>query len=166
MEQVRLGNKQMNYSISKTSLQPQAALVVRRTIKRTEIAATIGEVLPKIFVAAQTRGVALTGAPFMRCLDAGPELMTIEPGMRVSGAASDVDLGEEIVWETLPGGEAATTVHMGKYEDLPEAYAAMEQWMKAEGLKIGGAPWEVYVTDPGNHPDPKDWKTEIFWPLA
>jgi AraC family transcriptional regulator len=165
-EQSKSESKQMNYSITKNTLQPQAALVVRRTIKRSEIAATIGEVLHKIFLAAQTKGVALMGPPFMRCLNAGPGLMTIEPGMRVSGTASDVDLGAEIVWETLPGGEAATTVHMGKYEDLPEAYAAMEQWMKAEGLRIGGAPWEVYVTDPADHPDPKDWKTEIFWPLA
>ncbi|HTS49736.1 MAG TPA: AraC family transcriptional regulator [Bryobacteraceae bacterium] len=165
-EQSKSESEQMDYSITKTTLQPQPALVVRRTIKRSEIAATIGEVLQKIFLAAQTKGVALMGPPFMRCLNAGPGLMTIEPGMRVSGSASDVDLGGEIVWETLPGGEAATTVHMGKYEDLPEAYAAMEQWMKAEGLRIGGAPWEVYVTDPGDHPDPKDWKTEIFWPLA
>lgn len=157
--------KHMNYSITKTRLEPQPALAIRRSIKRSEIAPTIAEVLHKIFLAAQKGGVALMGPPFMRCLNAGPGLMTIEPGMRVSGMATNIDLGGEVVWETLPGGEAATTVHMGKYEDLPEAYVAIEQWMKAEGLKMGGAPWEIYVTDPGDYPDPKDWKTEIFWPL-
>ena len=156
----------MNYSISKTRLEPQTVLVVRRSIKRSEIAATIAEVLNKVFLASQKNGVALAGPPFMRCLNAGPGLMTVEPGMKVAGPAANVDLGREVLWETLPGGEAATTVHMGKYEDLPEAYAALEQWMQTEGLKIGGAPWEVYVTDPGDYPDPKDWKTEIFWPLA
>jgi len=156
----------MNYSISKTRLEAQAVLVVRRSIKRSEIAATIAEVLHKIFLAAQKNGVALAGPPFMRCLNAGPGLMTIEPGVKVAGPATNVDLGGEVLWETLPGGEAATTVHMGKYEELPEAYAAMEKWMATEGLKMGGAPWEVYVTDPGDYPDPKDWKTEIFWPLA
>ena len=158
--------EQMNYSITKTKLEPQPVLVVRRSIKRSEIAPTIAEVLHKIFLAAQKGGVALMGPPFMRCLNAGPGLMTIEPGVRVSGKSTNVDLGGEVVWETLPGGEAATTVHMGKYEDLPEAYAAIEQWMKAERLNMGGAPWEMYVTDPGDYPDPKDWKTEIFWPLA
>jgi AraC family transcriptional regulator len=156
----------MTYSIAKTTLSPQPVLVVRRSIKRSEIAATIGECLHKIFLAAQKAGVALAGPPFMRCLNVGPGLMTIEPGMRVSGTATNAALDEEVLWETLPGGEAATTLHMGKYEDLPEAYAAMEQWMKAEGSKMAGAPWEVYVTDPGDYPDPKDWKTEIFWPLG
>jgi len=28
-----------------------------------------------------------------------------------------------------------------------------------------GAPWESYVTDPADYPDPADWKTEIFWPV-
>ncbi len=165
-EQSKSEINDMTYSIAKTKLSPQPMLVVRRTVKRSEIAATIAEVLGKVFLAAQKAGVALAGPPLMRCLNAGPGLMTIEPGVRVSGAATHVDLVGEVIWETLPGGEAATTIHMGKYEDLPEAYAAIEQWMKAEGLKIGGAPWEVYVTDPGDYPDPKDWKTEIFWPLA
>jgi len=156
----------MTYSITKTRLSPQPVLVVRRSIKRSEIAATIADGLQKIFLAAQKAGVALSGPPFLRCLNAGPGLMTVEPGMRVAGPATNAALDEDVLWETLPGGEAATTLHMGKYEDLPEAYAAIEQWMKAEGLKMGGAPWEVYVTDPGDYPDPKDWKTEIFWPLG
>ncbi len=28
------------------------------------------------------------------------------------------------------------------------------------------APWESYVTDPAQHPDPADWRTEVYWPLA
>jgi len=38
-------------------------------------------------------------------------------------------------------------------------------WIEAQGLAPSGAPWESYVTDPGNFPDPKDWKTEVVWPL-
>jgi effector-binding domain-containing protein len=41
----------------------------------------------------------------------------------------------------------------------------MHQWIEAEGLRPGDAPWESYITDPGSVPDPKDWKTELFWPL-
>jgi len=156
----------MTYSIQKTTLSAQPVLVIRRSIKRSEIAATIAECLHKIFLAAQQSGIALMGPPFMRCVETGPGLMTVEPGVRINGAAANVAPGGEVVLETLPGGEAATTVHMGKYEDLPEAYAAIQHWMKAEGLQMGGAPWEMYVTDPGDYPDPKDWKTEIYWPLA
>ena len=42
----------------------------------------------------------------------------------------------------------------------------MEQWIAAEGLQSAGPAWEIYVTDPADHPDPADWRTELCWPLA
>jgi hypothetical protein len=33
-------------------------------------------------------------------------------------------------------------------------------------LQPGGAPWESYVTDPADFPNPDDWRTEIYWPLS
>jgi AraC family transcriptional regulator len=56
-------------------------------------------------------------------------------------------------------------VHAGPYDTLQEAYAALETWMESEGLPPAGPPWESYITDPGEHPDPKDWKTEVSWPV-
>lgn len=46
-----------------------------------------------------------------------------------------------------------------------DTYAAMERWMDANGYRPGGAPWESYVTDPGECPDVNDWRTEVYWPL-
>jgi AraC family transcriptional regulator len=154
----------MAYSITKKELKPQAVLVVRRRVKRSEIAATIAEALPPIFLYAQQKGIALAGLPFTRYVEMGPGMVTMEPGMRVT---SPTPSGQgEIIADTLPGGPAATTIHTGPYDTLTDAYAAIEQWMDAEGLAAGGTPWESYVTDPGDYPDPKDWKTEVFWPLA
>ncbi|MEP6963766.1 MAG: GyrI-like domain-containing protein, partial [Acidobacteriota bacterium] len=67
---------------------------------------------------------------------------------------------------SLPGGSVATTMHLGPYEHLQDAYGALQQWMESEGFTPAGSPWESYVTDPGEHPDPKDWKTEVFWPVS
>ena len=66
----------------------------------------------------------------------------------------------------LPAGPVATTMHIGTYEGLGEAYASVQQWIEVQGLTPGGAPWECYITDPAEYPDPKDWKTEVFWPLS
>ena len=68
--------------------------------------------------------------------------------------------------DTLPGGFVATTTHAGSYDKLNEAHAAVQQWIEAQGLTPAGAPWESYTTDPADYPDPKDWKTEIFWPVT
>ena len=157
----------MTYSVVKQVIAPQPVLVVRRTVKRSEIAATIGEVLPRVFQYAQQNGIALTGPPFARYVEVGPGLLTIEPGMRaaISGQIPG-PAGAEVVGDTLPGGPMAVTMHVGPYDKLHDAYVAIEEWMKAEGLSGGGAPWESYVTDPADFPDPTDWKTEVFWPLA
>jgi effector-binding domain-containing protein len=40
-----------------------------------------------------------------------------------------------------------------------------ERWMEAQGFRAAGAPWEAYLTDPAEHPDPADWRTEICWPI-
>jgi AraC family transcriptional regulator len=155
---------EMAYSITKKELTPQPVLIVRRRVKRSEIAATIGEVLPKIFIYAQQNGIALAGLPFTRYIEMGPGLITMEPGMRVTSAGA---AGQgEVIADTLPGGPAVTTIHTGAYDKLSEAYAAIEHWMETEGLVAAGAPWESYLNDPADFPDPKDWKTEIFWPVA
>jgi len=163
-ENRRSPENEMAYSIIKKELEPQPVLIVRRRVKRSEIAATIAEVLPHILIYAQQNGIALAGLPFTRYVEMGPGLVTMEPGMHVTstGAASQGD----IIADTLPGGPAATSVHAGPYDKLTDAYAAIEQWMEAEGLIAAGAPWECYLNDPSDYPDPKDWKTEVFWPVA
>ena len=157
----------MTYSVTKQNIAPQPVLLVRRSVKRSEIALAIREGLGKIFQFAQQHGIALTGHPLTRYVEVGPGLMTIEPAMRIaSGGPVASDASQEVLSATLPGGPAAKTTHFGKYDDLHEAYAAIEQWMKVEGAASGGAPWEDYVTDPAESPDPKNWQTDVYWPLV
>jgi len=166
-ENRRIQTNEMAYSITRKELAPQPVLIVRRRVKRSDIAATIAEVLPPIFVYAQQNGIALAGLPFTRYVEMGTGMVTMEPGMRVAGPSPGTGAGQgEIIADSLPGGPVATTTHTGPYDKLIDAYAAIEQWMEAQGLAAGGPPWESYVNDPSEHPDPKDWKTEVFWPLA
>jgi len=157
----------MSYDVVKKELTAQPILVVRKRIKRTEIAATIGSVLPAVFQYAQQRGFALSGHPFSRYSQTGPGMVTIEPGMRISGRSGSASLSdaEGVVEDVLPAGPAATTIHAGAYDTLSQAYAALEVWIESHGYESAGAPWEDYITDPAEHPDPKDWKTEVLWPI-
>jgi AraC family transcriptional regulator len=166
--------KSMTYSIEKRELSPQPVLIVRRRVKRSEIAATIGEALPHVFAYAVQRGIALAGLPFTRYVEMGPGLITMEPGMcvapgaeiRSDPAASQTSAEPEVVSAMLPGGLVASTIHTGPYDQLPNAYAAIQEWVESHGSTPSGAPWESYLTDPAEHPDPKDWKTEVCWPIA
>ncbi len=158
----------MEYSISKKEVPAQAVLVVRRRVRRADIAATIAAELPKVFVHAQQRGFAIAGYPITRYLETSVGLVTLETGMRVAahdGSWTAAEGEGEVLAETLPGGLTAVTVHSGPYDQLQDAYAALEEWIAANGFRQGGAPWEAYLNDPGDYPDPRDWKTEVCWPV-
>jgi AraC family transcriptional regulator len=150
-------------SIERQELQPQHALIVRRRVARSEIAATIAESLGKTFPYALQNGLAIAGRPFVRYSDVGPGLMTMETGTPLAAPAPGVGEIEAI---TLPGGPAAVAVHMGPYDKLQDTYVAIERWMQQQGVRAAGAPWESYITDPAEHPDPANWRTDVFWPIS
>ncbi len=58
-----------------------------------------------------------------------------------------------------------TAIHRGPYDGLPESYQQIEKWIREQGLAVAGAPWETYLTDPGENPDPATWETEIVQPV-
>jgi AraC family transcriptional regulator len=149
-------------SIERREIAPQHILFVPLRAARHELSSAIGEGLGKAFPYSQRVGVAIAGRPFTRYLSTGPGLFRIEVGMPVATAAS----GESHVEAgTLPGGPVAVAMHAGPYDTLTETYAALERWIEANGYRIGGAPWESYITDPADHADPADWRTEVYWPL-
>ncbi len=155
----------MTYSITKKEIAAQPVLMVRRRVKPSEVAATLAEVLGRVFTHAQQNGIALAGQPLTRYLEWGPGLWTIEAGMPVTAHCAESSCDADVRAGILPGGLVATTTHAGSYDKLNEAHAAVQQWIESEGLTPAGAPWESYTTDPADYPDPKDWKTEIFWPI-
>jgi len=149
-------------SIERRDIPSQHIMFVRMRVGRLELSTAIGKGLGKAFPYAMRIGLAIAGRPLTRYLSTGPGLYEIEVGMPVSPAGpgeGDVQAG------SLPGGPVAVAVHAGPYDQLTEAYAALERWIEANGFRIGGAPWESYITDPADHPDPADWRTEVYWPL-
>lgn len=152
----------MSVTVTRKTLEPRLALVVRKKCAPSEIAQTLSECLPKVFGWAMQHGVAFAGPPFTRYLPSGPGLMSLEAGLTIAAPSP----GEgDIVAIELPGGAAAIAIHEGAYDKLPETHAAIERWIEAQGLTSAGSPWETYVTDPGEVPDPKDWRTEVVYPL-
>ena len=149
-------------SIERRDIAPQHILFVRLRAARHELSSAIGEGLGQAFPYSQRVGVAIAGRPFTRYQSTGPGLYRIEVGMPVAtatGGESRVESG------TLPGGPVAVAMHAGSYDTLTETYAALERWIEANGYRTAGAPWESYITDPADLPDPADWRTEVYWPL-
>lgn len=81
------------------------------------------------------------------------------------GDPLDVDFGVEVtgpfdgegdvVFTYTPAGEVASILHVGSYEGLAGAHAAIDDWAVAHGRVFGGASWEIYG-DPAGHPERVD----------
>ena len=149
-------------SISRKDVAPQHILYIRRRIAPSEMQQALGECFGKLYTHGAKLGLPIAGKPMCRYVSTGQGLWTIEPAMPLTAPAR----GEgEIQADVLPGGPVAFGIHGGLYDQLPDTNAAIERWIEANGYKSTGVTWEQYVTDPGEHPDPKDWRTEVFWPL-
>jgi len=160
----------MTHSVIRKELAPQPVLAVRRKVKRSAIAATIGEALGQIFAFAQQHGIALAGLPLTRYIEMDFGMVTMEPAMRIAEGVtflmnSASTSPSAVIVDKLPAGPAASTIHVGPYETLSDAYAAIQEWMESQGLTSMAPPWECYLTDPAENPDPNTWKTEVFWPI-
>ena len=150
-------------SMMRKDIPAQPIVFVRLRPARHELSAAIGEGLGLAFPYAMRTGIAIAGRPFARYLSTGPGLYTVDVGMPIAAAAPGEDRVES---GTLHGGAVAVAMHAGSYEQLGETYAALERWIEEHGYRTAGPPWESYITDPADHPDPADWRTEVYWPLV
>lgn len=150
-------------SIAREERQAQPILYIRRRIARSDLQGMLAECFGALFAHCQRTGLAIAGVPTARYVSTGPGLWTVDAAMVLAAPAT----GEgEMQAGTLPAGPVAVAVHAGPYEGLPDTNAAIERWIEAQGFRAAGALWESYVTDPGQFPNPADWRTEVCWPLA
>jgi AraC family transcriptional regulator len=164
MTTIRRRNTTMpTLSIERRVLAEVPVLLVRRRTARDQLAATIGECFGLLWDFAQKSGLAETGRPTVRYLSVGPGLWTIEACKPLAAKAAGRG---EIEAGSLPAGAAAVALHAGPYDELQQTYTALDLWMEKSGYRANGSPWEVYVNDPAQAPDPKDWRTEVCWPIA
>lgn len=153
----------MTYDITVRKLERRSTLVVKGAMRMDELPAFFGQAFGELYGYAARKGVAPEGAPFARYPSVSTERVEVEAGIVVPSPVA----GEgRVEASDLPAGDAAVTTHIGPYESMHEAYAAIEAWMSANGRTPGGAPWETYFSDPQAEPDASKWRTEIAWPLA
>ncbi|MCY3748294.1 MAG: GyrI-like domain-containing protein [Chloroflexi bacterium] len=152
----------MKLSVTTKEIGAQPMLAIRATSAMDKLEGLMGSLFGEVYGYIQESGEQPTGMPFSRYHSMDGATVDLECGMPV---ASPMDGKGRVEAGELPAGTVATVTHLGPYNNLPQSWSALTEWMGSQGLEPAGAPWEVYVTDPGAEPDQSKWRTDIFFPV-
>lgn len=148
----------MLQDIKVVEVKEQPVLSIRETTSMPSMPEKMGEIFSEIYAFMQKKEIVPVGPPFAYWHDMTGGIVDMECGFPVYGSAK----GEgRIKSSKLPGGKAATALHIGPYDKLSEAYKVVESWIRDNGYQIAGNPWESYLTMPDV--EPSKIKTQIFW---
>ena len=105
----------MEYQISVAQHATQKALVITQSLAREDIREYLDAAFPEVAALLAQRGVTAAGPPFARYrVDA--DTFHVTAGIPVPNG---VEGSGRVRLDELPGGDIASTVHVGSYEELP-----------------------------------------------
>ncbi len=144
------------YAIEVQQRERTDTAVVHASCKLEEIPQTLSGIFSEV-AATAARGGAQPRGVFGR-YNPKPDGFDIEAGFTID---RPIQSSGRVEASELPGGECAVTLHVGSYDTIGLAYEAVQQWIAANGRRVAGAPWEVYLTGPEVQPP----RTEVVFPL-
>ena len=152
----------MSLDFGTREIPAQPILGIRTKAKMSELSQIMGPMFGEVMEHIQRNGQHPAGTPLSVYYGMGGGEVDVECGIPT---ASSMEGEGRVRAGELPAGTVATVTHTGPYEGLGETWTALTAWMSSQGLVPAGAPWEVYVTDPGAEFDSSKWRTDIFFPV-
>jgi effector-binding domain-containing protein len=107
-------------------------------------------------------GAYPSGPPFVAYHNMDMQDLDLEIGFPF---AQEVPGGGEVVQGLIPGGKAASCLHVGPYDQIGGAYEALQSWAEANGHTLAGVAYEFYLNDPRGTA-PTELQTQVLFPLA
>ncbi|PCJ89113.1 MAG: hypothetical protein COA57_02555 [Flavobacteriales bacterium] len=145
--------------------QPMWFVGIRDSVNTNDMKTIHGKIYGEISAFMQEKGIKQIAAPlsiFHVWPESGQGTVHLEIGIPVQDSVETT--GRITMGKVMPGKTVMTT-HFGLYDNLGATHMLLNEWMRANNVTVAGAPWEVYVTDPGNEPDTSKWQTQIFYPV-
>jgi effector-binding domain-containing protein len=152
----------LDYKVTVETASPLTLAAVRDTVAISGIARAWKPALDKVWAFLRTNQVPNAGINVFlyRHPESMDNPMDIDFGVEVLNRFED---DGDIQCVETPSGHVAQTVHIGLYDRLSGAHAAIHAWCKANQRRIGGYSWEIY----GHwNNDPAKLETTIRYLLA
>lgn len=150
------------YEIETRSQDEQPVAVTHGSVEPNTLGSWLSATYGTLAVHLQRIGVAVAGMPFARYHQRDDGGWDVIAGFPV---AEVVDRKDEVMPDTLPGGQLASVWHQGSRHEIASAYEAIEAWLAKTGSEPLGDPWEIYHADPETEPDASSWLIEVVQPF-
>jgi len=152
----------MAYEIEVVELSPQPVLVMEADVAPPEVGDTLARMLPAVHKYLAELSGQMAGMPFMRYLNMADGRFQIDAGIPTNTTLPGT---EQILSKELPSGRAATTLFLGAYHQVGEAWDAIYAWCADQNIDAGFGGCDVYENDPTTVSDPAELRTRLYLPL-
>ncbi|MGZ8515150.1 MAG: GyrI-like domain-containing protein [Candidatus Limnocylindrales bacterium] len=153
----------MDYVIAKRELPQQPIVSIRDRCAQGDIPGFVGTAFGELFGRLGLLGVEPAGPPFVIYHEFGPDGVDAEVSVPIAQAVSATG---RIKARVLPAVTVAGTLHVGPYDDLGAAYAALTEWIRSNGFEATGPFQERYLNGPGDQVSPAEYRTEVEIPIV
>lgn len=128
-----------------------------------EIRCALGRGARELLDSIKDQGAEAVGPLFIHHLRRPTDSFDLEIGIPVDKPVHPAGRMHPGEW---PAMRVARTMHRGRYEELPQAWGTLRDWIAAQRLATTGDLWECYITGPETGSDASAWRTELNQPLC
>jgi effector-binding domain-containing protein len=153
----------MNYKIEETEVKPFMFLSIRDTCSPATIGLKMGKYIGEIMAYMGKNGLLQTNPPIAIYHKYEGNIFDVEMGIPIDKIINFKD--KKIKFTSFKGCKALVAQYFGPYEKIGDAHEMMMTRVSELGLKINGACWEEYVSDPATEKDPSKLLTKIYYPV-
>ncbi len=150
------------YKLEEVMVPAGNYLYVKDSANEQSIGEHLGKDYGMIGQAMGKQKLQMAGAPFAIYYTSNDNAWTFDAGMMVDKKGKDdgnVKAGERME------GNAVVVHYFGPYMGSAKAHKQAQEYIGKNNKTITGAPWEVYVTDPGMEKDTMKWQTDVYYPV-
>lgn len=139
-----------------------AAIAMEVSVPPEKIADAMGSSFGRLMQYCGEQNVEIAGPPFSIWYEWEGDIMVFDCALPVSEPLKPVKGIKPI---TTYSGKVVTVEHHGPYETTQYSWEKLGKYIAENNMETNGDPWEVYITDPGQEPDPSKWVTKLYWPV-
>lgn len=151
------------FDFEQREMQPMMIAGIRETVNMSEFnSSKFANWFGAIGKTLETAKIAPAGPPMAIYYTFDKGTTDMEAAMPVANMGKDVGM---VKFHELPACTTLVVKYMGDYSGTAKVYTAAFEYLKTKGMEMGGAPMELYITDPMMEKDTAKWLTEIVFPV-